>query len=772
VTKTGYTFTSWSPTVPETVGIGNATYTAQWRVNNYDITFNANGGTGGTGPTSMQYGDALTPPAVAKTGYTLSSWSPAVPPTVGTGNTTYTAQWDAKTFTVTFDAQGGSVSPATSTVAYDSTYGEGTGGFTTPTRTGYTFDGWYTGTLGTGTMVTSDTVVTLSNDQTLHANWIKNNVAVIGVTLDKTSAEIYQFATVKLTETVTPADATDKSVTWSSSDENIATVDGNGLVTAIAPGTAVITVTTNDGGKTATCDLTVKKPIVTVTIVDGKLNINIKGWNSNYSYQIWTYQNVESDIFLDGTPDVRADQWILSGKYTFGSSAIQEPDGSISFQIDLPATAPDGNYTVSIKVQDADGHFMGDLTDSYTPEQIGFVTISKVLVDGQATYSNETKETKAGATVALKIIASNADYYSISINGVDYFPNSTNNEFIWNIQYVYPGSYTLVFTALNTSSGSSFKKTVVFKLYSRENLNYGIINSMVSTVKTEGARNYFELEPQLVNGDYFYYTIGEQGRTPSIRSGMLAKTTKYTEEMGAKRIGIYEVFGYITRASSVTYDDGIQSQVIYPRTGGPLNMSTFLNGTNTDTLGNLTCEKGTEMNFSAIASISNLTQAQIEYSYWRYDALGFVLIKDWSSSNTLAWTPARAGTYSIQVRAKGVDAGSYEVAKSLEVKVSNADIAHSISVITNSVYLNANAQARIPIVITADATDSSGEPLLYKFYAYDNNLGTTMLQQFSPLQSCEWTPRKAGTYKISILVKNEASFGKYDAMETFTVNVE
>jgi peptidoglycan/xylan/chitin deacetylase (PgdA/CDA1 family) len=58
---------------------------------------------------------------------------------------------------------------------------------------------------------------------------------------------------------VNPANATDKSISWTSSNENVATVN-NGAVTPVAAGTAVITATANDGGKTATCDLTVKAP--------------------------------------------------------------------------------------------------------------------------------------------------------------------------------------------------------------------------------------------------------------------------------------------------------------------------------------------------------------------------------------------------------------------------------------------------------------------------------------------------------------------------------
>ena len=77
------------------------------------------------------------------------------------------------------------------------------------------------------------------------------------VALDKAEASMAAFETLQLTATVLPENAQNKSVTWSSSDEEIATVDENGLVTAWAAGTADITVTTVDGEKTATCKLTV-----------------------------------------------------------------------------------------------------------------------------------------------------------------------------------------------------------------------------------------------------------------------------------------------------------------------------------------------------------------------------------------------------------------------------------------------------------------------------------------------------------------------------------
>ena len=81
-------------------------------------------------------------------------------------------------------------------------------------------------------------------------------VHVTGVTLDKATASIEAGETTTLTETVAPSNATDKTVSWSTSNSSVATVSG-GVVTGVSAGTARITVTTNDGGYTAYCDITV-----------------------------------------------------------------------------------------------------------------------------------------------------------------------------------------------------------------------------------------------------------------------------------------------------------------------------------------------------------------------------------------------------------------------------------------------------------------------------------------------------------------------------------
>ena len=82
-------------------------------------------------------------------------------------------------------------------------------------------------------------------------------VSVTGVTLNKATITLLVGGSETLTATVAPKDAANKKVAWKSSDAAVATVDANGKVTGVKAGEATITVTTEDGGKTATCKVTV-----------------------------------------------------------------------------------------------------------------------------------------------------------------------------------------------------------------------------------------------------------------------------------------------------------------------------------------------------------------------------------------------------------------------------------------------------------------------------------------------------------------------------------
>ena len=100
---------------------------------------------------------------------------------------------------------------------------------------------------------------------------------VTGVTVSPTTVSLAVGKTKTLTATIAPSDATNKSVTWSTSNSSVATVSSSGKVTAKSKGTANITVTTSDGGYTATCSVTVTQPVTGVSLNTNTLNLNIGG---------------------------------------------------------------------------------------------------------------------------------------------------------------------------------------------------------------------------------------------------------------------------------------------------------------------------------------------------------------------------------------------------------------------------------------------------------------------------------------------------------------
>ena len=113
--------------------------------------------------------------------------------------------------------------------------------------------------------VSATTIITKNSSDSYGSDVYEGSVGVLvrvtGVSLDKTSLTLEKGKTEKLTATIIPENATDKGMTWTSSDNAVATVE-NGVVTAVGAGTAQITVTTADGNKSASCSVVVTAPPV------------------------------------------------------------------------------------------------------------------------------------------------------------------------------------------------------------------------------------------------------------------------------------------------------------------------------------------------------------------------------------------------------------------------------------------------------------------------------------------------------------------------------
>ena len=206
--KTGYTFSGWDAALPETMPAQNLTLNGTTTVNAYTITFDSNGGSAVASVTA-DYGTALTQPEdPTRTGYTFRGWYTDTAltkaflfTTMPAEDVTLYAKWEANTYTLHFDSDGGS-SVEDRTV----TYGQPYGALPTPEKQGYTFTGWQ---MADGTAVNANLTVTRTEDHTVYAVWTPKG---------DTPYTVYHYqqgldGTYTLTETETRTSATGAAVT-------------------------------------------------------------------------------------------------------------------------------------------------------------------------------------------------------------------------------------------------------------------------------------------------------------------------------------------------------------------------------------------------------------------------------------------------------------------------------------------------------------------------------------------------------------------------------
>ena len=247
-------------------------------------------------------------------------------------------------------------------------------------------------------------------------------VAVTGVTLDKSTAKLTEKGqTVDLTATVAPENATNKNVIFETSNEKVATVDGNGKVTAVANGKATITVTTEDGEKTAACEVTVEIPNVPVPAPEELVN-EVKNEiaaaegrkESDYTEETWkVYEkalNAAKEAVEQKTATEEEMQQILTALRNAASALKKETPSTEketpSTNPQTPETPNDGTVKVGqvIKAEGQYGVFTYKVTGKDTVE------VKSITAKGKAKKSVKIfdKIKASGKTWKVTGVAANA----------------------------------------------------------------------------------------------------------------------------------------------------------------------------------------------------------------------------------------------------------------------------------------------------------------------------------------------------------------------------
>ena len=269
-------------------------------------------------------------------------------------------------------------------------------------------------------------------------------VPVSGITVSPQSMTLDRNKSAKLTATISPQNATEKGVTWSSSDPSVATVSSDGEVTAKAIGSAQIIATTVDGGKTAICEVSVIVSIAELSLEPAELSLK-KGEDKSLTLTIlpadatekeitWSSSDASVATVKDGVVSA-----LKGGKTTVTAKAANGVSASCAVTVLVPATGitvspttltleekTSGKVTASIQPGDAT-----DKTVVWSSSNPSVATVSngtvQALTPGTADIIAATQDGAFSAVCALTVEKEKPKATSLSFAGDALFVSADNS---------------------------------------------------------------------------------------------------------------------------------------------------------------------------------------------------------------------------------------------------------------------------------------------------------------------------------------------------------
>ena len=454
---------------------------AKWTKKQYTLAWNFDGGTtSGSYTTAGTYDvdTTIVYPTVAKTNYSLDYWSPN--PTKLTENVTIRAYWIQSNIPVTgislntssTSVTVGSTVTLTATVTPSNATNKTITWSTNNSSVATVSNGVVTGkSAGTATI----TATAGSYSATCTVSVANATIAVTGISLDKTSTKVATGKSITLIATVTPSNATDKTITWTTSNSSIASVN-NGTITGKSTGTATITATA--GGKSATCSVTVvttgtngwigsasagtiSAETTSFGAVGGTGNI-LNTTSANVGTLKYRVYNSDGITYTDNTPSISY-SWIINGE---GLSTTGGSNATTTITYANRGTTA-GNERTGTIVRRAKFTY-GNYTTTLDSSSISVTQKANVAtkVDDGTTYGTPTLTltnnlTAAGGSITCESSVTNVESYH-------YTYTSGSNSTITNIDKT--GSVTLSIDSQSCAGVTSNRFTINNSTVSHSNM--------------------------------------------------------------------------------------------------------------------------------------------------------------------------------------------------------------------------------------------------------------------------------------------------------------
>lgn len=337
-------------------------------------------------------------------------------------------------------------------------------------------------------------------------------IKVKGVKLNYSQYEMYQTTEKTLKATVSPSNATNKKVTWSSSDKSVATVSKNGVVKAKNVGKAIITAKTNDGKFTAQCSITVKKIVKTKKIKFEKENYNVKDGKKITLKPVFTPSNAS----------VKTCTWTSSNtkiaKVNSNGVVTAKKPGKVTITCTTTDTAKTATCTVTVK--------------KVTPSKVE-LNKSKLSLKVGATYTLKATVSPSNATSkALVWTSSNPKVATVSSKG--------------KVTAKAKGTAKITCTTKSGEKVDTCKVTVSAKKITKLKLDKTSVkiscNSSVKLKATVSPKGADKTKLKWTSSNKKVATVDKNGKVTAVGVGTAVITCKSTDGSSKKATCKIEVF--------------------------------------------------------------------------------------------------------------------------------------------------------------------------------------------------------------------------------------
>ena len=361
--------------------------------------------------------------------------------------------------------------------------------------------------------------------------------SVESVNLNKSVTTILQGRTEKLFPTIEPSNATNKDVTWTSSDMSVATVDGKGVVTAISAGTANITVTTEDGGYTATCIVNVSESLLRVEIDKSKL---VYTDNVGAIPVSW---NIKGSGTTNQTLEIRRNN----------ESPTSFPYNETNYTIPISSLSTlKESYTVRITVKNEFGESASDnvIFEVYNYDALKSELNSQININNSTKIENKNSDEIFSMRSNLTLSQNIPSFNKFSWTGQDKLIWQTADENIADVYYLSSTGW------LRATPETPISPDTLVRVVGYENGN----TTITVTHEKSGMNTDISVSVEVLNNQLYLIRTTPMGLTQiAYKNGAGQEVKKQATTQGETtrgEIAIYEPSGIIGEIKFQSYDNG------------------------------------------------------------------------------------------------------------------------------------------------------------------------------------------------------------------------